>query len=369
MNPTHSNFNLSGSGAHLLPSSLTPQSSSRCEIPPSPENLAIALLLIVICVVTVCSNLAVCLTICANRFLHTTTYLLIFSLALADLLVSLLSMPFRIDSLLHDENWCLGKSVCALWVWVDLVSCSASIGSLAAVSIDRFIAVRYPLRYPALMTQRTALVMILIVWFYSAFWASLGHYNWTYGQTESFNTKYHACGKNDRLYYTTVASLAFFLPLGIIVGAYSYITRVAFQQRRRNLTNAVHPPESTQTIKSIRVFQELKAAKMMACVVGVFCFCWLPFFILLYVSLWQNIGSNLAIREMFQTIFPNLNSSLNPFIYMLFTRELRLKVGKMLLKTFSVFNFCRLDTQNRSSQPALSKNEQAIKHPQGLSTV
>ncbi|XP_068743361.1 histamine H2 receptor-like [Montipora capricornis] len=346
MNPNESYFNLSGASSTTLPTSLTRQSSRLCEIHPTTKNLATALLLIAICTVTVCGNLAVCLTVCANRILNTTTYLLIFSLAVADLLVSLLSMPFRIHFLLHNKQWCLGENACALWVWVDLVSCSASIGSLAAVSIERFIAVKYPLRYQALMTQRTALVMIVIVWCYSAFWAFLGHYNWSDRQVETYETVYFICGKKDRLYYTIVAALAFFLPLGIIIGTYSYITRVAFRQRRRNLRNVVRPAESTQAIKTIRVLQELKAAKMMACVVGVFCVCWLPFFILLYVSLWRGLKRNPAIGEIFRTILPNLNSSVNPFIYMLFTRDLRLLVGKMLLKTLPVLRVCRSNAQN-----------------------
>lgn len=351
-------MNLSGNnlsevaGSQLL-SNLSQQSKAFCEMPPYTENLAIGILLIAICIVTVCGNLAICATVGANRALHTTTNLLISSLALADLLVSLLSMPFRINFTLHNKKWCLSKTACALWVWVDLASCSASIGSLAAVSIERFIAIKYPLRYSVLMPQRTACAMILVVWFYSAFWATLGHYNWTNRQTETFNAVHYTCGKTDRLYYTVVAGLAFFLPLGIIVGAYSYITKVVFQQRRRTLSNAVHPAGSIQAIRSFRVLQELKAAKMMACVVGVFCICWLPFFILLYVSLWRGLQHKPAIREIFLTILPNLNSSLNPFIYMLFTRELRLQVANMLFKTMRVLKLGRSDRQN-SLEPTSS---------------
>ena len=101
-------MNLSGNnlsevaGSQLL-SNLSQQSKAFCEVPPYTENLAIGILLIAICIVTVCGNLAICATVGANRALHTTTNLLISSLALADLLVSLLSMPFRINFTLHNN--------------------------------------------------------------------------------------------------------------------------------------------------------------------------------------------------------------------------------------------------------------------------
>lgn len=322
------------SNLHLAQNASSNQPSLEwCDLPPSSRHLAISLILIAICFVTFCGNLAVCATVYVHRALRTTTNYLIVSLAFADLLVSLFSMPFRIHYTLHNDHWCLSLKACALWVWIDLVACSSSIGSLAAVSIERFVAVKYPLRYPVLMTRQTGLKMICFVWSYSAIFASLGNYNWTFNSVETFAR----CSKNDRLYFAVVASLAFFLPVGIVIVAYSYLTKIAFQQRRRTLKSTVHPVASTdrdhKTFRRSRVLQELKAAKMMACVVGIFCLSWVPFFILLLLSLWHTLENMpLAVHDVFVTILPNLNSSLNPFLYMAFTRELREQVAKMIKK-------------------------------------
>ena len=317
---------------NLSENTATNLSFNSCDFPPSAKNLAISLLLIGICTVTFFGNLVVCVTVYANRALHSTTNFLIVSLASADLLVSLLSMPFRIYYTLHNEVWCLNFKVCALWSCIDLAVCSASIGSLAAVSIERFIAVKYPLRYTAILTRRTGFIMILIVWSYSAIWATLGLYNWTSNRWEMFRT-HMGCGKNDRLYYTIVSSAAFFLPLAIVIGAYSYLTKVAFQQRQRVLANMVGPTNEVEkhqkSLRRSRILHELKAAKMMACVVGAFCISWLPFFILLHLSL-HGVQTIPAVGTIFVTILPNLNSSLNPFLYITFTRELREYVWKMI---------------------------------------
>ena len=348
MNSNEINLYSTGNPNLSLHTTLAYSNSEFCDISPTAKNIAIAVLLIAICVVTFCGNLAVCLTVYANRTLHTTTNILIVSLALADLLVSLFSMPFRIDFMLHNEYWCNNMKACSLWIWIDMVACSSSVGSLAAVSIERFVAVKCPLRYPVLMSQRTGLAMIIVVWSYSAIWASLGHYNWTLNRAETF-AAFRGCGKNDRLYYTIVAAFAFFLPLGIVIAAYCYLTKVAFHQRRRTMANSVRPAESTDAPhKAIRrgsILQELKAAKMMACVVGVFCISWVPFFVLLFLSLWQGFESTPAVAEIFVTILPNLNSSLNPFLYMAFTRELRQQVAKMI-KALPVFKLCRSDPRD-----------------------
>ena len=325
---------MSGDNSNHLPVAHTNASNSSdlgiCHLPPTSKNLALSLILVAICIVTFCGNLFVCATVYIHCALRSTTNYLIVSLALADLLVSLLSMPFRIHFTLRNNNWCLRSNVCGLWIWVDFVACSSSIGSLAAVSIDRFVAVKFPLRYRVLLTKQTRLKMICFVWMYSMIFASLGNYNWTFHAFETFTQ----CHKNDRVFYTTVASLAFFLPLGIIIGTYTYLTKVAVHQRRRTLTNTVRP-EGERPFRRARILHELKAAKMMACVVLIFIASWAPFFILMLSGFWHDrLNIPYAVRDIFVLILPNLNSAINPFMYMAFTRELREQVAKLVERLF-----------------------------------
>lgn len=316
---------------HLRQNASSNTSLELCSLPPTSRHLALSATLIGICTVTFLGNLAVCATVFIHRALRTTTNYLIASLAFADLLVSLFSMPFRIHFTLRNDHWCLDLKACALWFWIDLVACSSSVGSLAAVSIERFVAVKYPLRYPVLMTRSTGLKMIAFVWLYSTICASLGNYNWTFNRVETFE----GCGKNDPLFYTVVASLVFFLPVGIVITAYTYLTKIAFLQRRRTLTNSVrptrNPDHNRKSLRRSRVLHELKAVKMMACVVGIFCISWVPFFILVLLSFWHDLQNMpRGVRDIFVVILPNLNSSVNPFLYMAFTRELREHVGRMV---------------------------------------
>ena len=71
----------------------------------------------------------------------------ILSLASSDLLLSLSTMPLAISKLLNHCMWSHGVELCKAFCTFDVVFCSASIYSLIAISLDRFYAVHFPLKY------------------------------------------------------------------------------------------------------------------------------------------------------------------------------------------------------------------------------
>ncbi|VDK48482.1 unnamed protein product [Cylicostephanus goldi] len=97
--------------------------------------------------------------------MRTFTNILLTSLATADLLVGLLVMPMSLLDLLHNHRWPLGivsfskgKFLCGLWATSDVLLCTASILNLCVISLDRYMAITSPLKYP-----RTRLVEIFII--------------------------------------------------------------------------------------------------------------------------------------------------------------------------------------------------------------
>ncbi|KAK7934215.1 hypothetical protein WMY93_005111 [Mugilogobius chulae] len=111
----------------------------------------------------VVGNILVILSVVCHRNLRTVTHYFIVNLAVADLLISSIVLPFSAILEILDR-WVFGRVFCNIWAAVDVLCCTASIMSLCVISVDRYIGVSYPLRYPAMMTKRRALLAVLLLW-------------------------------------------------------------------------------------------------------------------------------------------------------------------------------------------------------------
>lgn len=156
------------------------------------QKLALAALLSIVIVVVIIGNTLVILAVITTRRLRTVTNCFVMSLAVADWLVGVFVMPPAVAYALmgklllrhqsgHErcthlisfsfpiDKWKLGRILCHIWVSLDILLCTASILSLCAISVDRYLAVTRPLSYSRRRrSKRLAFSMILVVWLSSA---------------------------------------------------------------------------------------------------------------------------------------------------------------------------------------------------------
>lgn len=321
----------------------TPNMELLCQEKTKLEYIYQTAFLILIMLVTFLGNFMVCLTVYLHHRLRTVTNYFIVSLAVSDLLLSLLYVPFRIDQTIHNSYWCPRKELCSTWIVIDLVCAGASIYNLAAISVDRYIAIVHPFRYHSLMTTRVAWIIIGIIWAYSITWAGLSGINWTDSQQSPYNW-FPKCYKQDKIFYTVTTVTDFFFPLMVILIMYGLVFRVAMNQARA--VASLQPQLSKQDGRgrrfSINIVKEVKAAKTLAIVIGGFVVCWLPFFVFLLVSLWDisllsppKVSKEVldGLRATFLYVLPTINSTLNPIIYALFNKEFRTAFVRLLRRT------------------------------------
>ncbi|XP_065531726.1 D(3) dopamine receptor [Lathamus discolor] len=112
-------------------------------------------------------NVLVCLAVLRERALQTTTNYLVVSLAVADLLVAILVMPWVVYLEVTGGVWTFSRICCDIFVTMDVMMCTASILNLCAISIDRYTAVVKPVQYQNSTGQsscRRVSLMIVIVW-------------------------------------------------------------------------------------------------------------------------------------------------------------------------------------------------------------
>ncbi|XP_026231576.1 dopamine receptor D2a [Anabas testudineus] len=123
-----------------------------------------AMLLTLLIFIIVFGNVLVCMAVSREKALQTTTNYLIVSLAVADLLVATLVMPWVVYLEVVGE-WRFSKIHCDIFVTLDVMMCTASILNLCAISIDRYTAVAMPMLYNTrYSSRRRVTVMISVVW-------------------------------------------------------------------------------------------------------------------------------------------------------------------------------------------------------------
>ncbi|KAH8386857.1 hypothetical protein KR093_003058, partial [Drosophila rubida] len=204
-----------------------------------------ALILILFPILTLFGNILVILSVCRERSLQTVTNYFIVSLAIADLLVAVVVMPFAVYFLVNGA-WALPNVVCDFYIAMDVICSTSSIFNLVAISIDRYIAVTQPIKYAKHKNSRRVCLTILLVWAISAAIGSpivLGLNN-TPNREPDVCAFYNA----DFILYSSLSS--FYIPCIIMVFLYWNIFK-ALRSRARKQRAARKPHLSELTGGSV----------------------------------------------------------------------------------------------------------------------
>ncbi|BFF89041.1 tyramine/octopamine receptor [Drosophila madeirensis] len=188
-------------------------------------------------VVTVIGNTLVILAILTTRRLRTITNCFVMSLAVADLLVGIFVMPPAVAVHLTG-SWQLGWVLCDIWISLDVLLCTASILSLCAISVDRYLAVTRPLTYSRKRrSKRLALIMILIVWLLALAITCPPLIGWY----EPGRRDLRECRYNQNEGYVIFSAMgSFFIPMAVMIYVYARISCV-IASRHDNMTDiSVH---------------------------------------------------------------------------------------------------------------------------------
>ncbi|XP_053576972.1 gastrin/cholecystokinin type B receptor-like [Bombina bombina] len=92
---------------------------------------------------------------------------LLVNLAVCDMMVICICMPINLGHQVHNA-WVFGEFLCRAVPFVQAVSVSASVLTLAFISLNRYYSVHSPLHARTFFTNRRILLMICFVWFCSS---------------------------------------------------------------------------------------------------------------------------------------------------------------------------------------------------------
>ncbi|XP_055594565.1 5-hydroxytryptamine receptor 1-like [Uranotaenia lowii] len=319
------------------------------------QTIIISVILLAVIIGTIVGNVLVCVAVCLVRKLRRPCNYLLVSLAISDICVAVLVMP---TALLYEvlEEWKFGPVFCDIWVSFDVLSCTASILNLCAISVDRYWAITKPLEYGVKRTPRRMIACIVLVWLAAACISLpplliLGNEHMTNGQP--------SCSVCQNFFYQIYATLgSFYIPLAVMLFVYYQIFRAArrivmeekrAQKRLESAINGNATPEkklgpggtvlvTTPPHKKLRfqLAKERKASTTLGIIMSAFTVCWLPFFILALVR--PFLGEDHRTLSSLFLWLGYANSLLNPIIYATLNRDFRKPFQEILFFRCSSLN-------------------------------
>ncbi|XP_066244054.1 histamine H2 receptor [Saccopteryx leptura] len=277
--------------------------------------------LAVLIVITVAGNVVVCLAVGLSRRLRSLTNCFIVSLAITDLLLGLLVLPFSAYAQLSCE-WVFSSAFCNVYTSLDVMLCTASILNLFTISLDRYCAITHPLRYPVLVTPVRVGISLVLIWVISITLSFLPiHLGWN-GRNETSGADGSVCKVQVNLVYGLVDGLVtFYVPLLVMCVTYYRIFKIARDQAAR--INQVGGWRAATV-------REHKATVTLATVMGVFIVCWFPYFT---VFVYRGVSGDGAINGVLEAVVLWLgyaNSALNPILYAALNRDFRRAYQQLL---------------------------------------
>ncbi|XP_061552317.1 5-hydroxytryptamine receptor 1B [Phycodurus eques] len=346
-------------------------------------QIGLASVLSAITLATSLSNAFVIATISQSKKLQTPANFLIASLAVTDLLVSILVMPVCVlYTVIHE--WTLGQVVCDVWLSSDITCCTASILHLCVIALDRYWAITDAVEYSKKRTPGRAAGMVATAWVI-AISISLPPLFWRQVKADELTS----CSVNtDHIFYTIYSTFgAFYIPTLLLIVLYG---RIYVEARKRILkqspkkkkkaagkrlttaylqatgspgSNASTSPlqggrheapscsdtnsstsdnqvkvtlsDAALEKKRISAARERKATKTLGIILGAYIVCWLPFFI---YTLVVAACDACVIPQLFDffTWLGYLNSLINPIIYTMSNEDFKKAFHKLVL-----FRCCR----------------------------
>ena len=132
---------------------------------PMAHGIALITINAIVCVLGSLGNFLVCLAIATNSHLRRASNYLLFSLAIADLIVTLVCEPLFIGGIIQRTFlYDCKASLHILLSSLSYVSCATSVLHMVAISLDRFVAVALPLRHKNFMEKWGLKVMLIVSW-------------------------------------------------------------------------------------------------------------------------------------------------------------------------------------------------------------
>ncbi|KAL6471833.1 hypothetical protein MHYP_G00204830 [Metynnis hypsauchen] len=264
---------------------------------------------ILIAVACCLGNVLVIWAVWVSGALRQPTFCFIASLAVADFLVGALAVPLAV---LVDGRVETSFHGCLFISCVVIVLTQASVYSLLAIAVDRYLRVYIPLKYKGLVKRTHSWAIVAVCWMIAAVLGFIPMFGWNnYNKLQPSNSTTIVCQ------FLTVIPMSYLVnfiflscllpPMMIMTVLYGFIFCTISQQLRGGVIRA--------SKAGAYYVKEKKLASSLAFVLALFAACWLPIHIMNAIVFYSQ--SNLVPQIAFYVgiLLSHANSAVNPVVY------------------------------------------------------
>ncbi|KPP59531.1 growth hormone secretagogue receptor type 1-like [Scleropages formosus] len=289
----------------------------------TPELLLVTAVCVLLLAVGLVGNTLTVLVVRLHRDLRSTTYLYLCSMAVSDILILLL-MPVDLYKLWRYRPWLLGDVTCKLSQFVSEACTFSSILHITALSVERYLAVCFPLRAKVLVTHAKVKGLIGLLWAAALLsagpvFALVGVEELEDGGGSECRCTQYALSSGLLGAMMWLSNLYFLVPLCCLSLLYGLIARKLWHRR-----HCAHRDRANR-----------QTVKMLAVIVLAFVLCWLPFHVgrtLFSVSL-SSSPHMYTVSQYFNLVsfvLFYLSAAINPILYNTMSSRYRLAVRGLL---------------------------------------
>ncbi|CRK92469.1 CLUMA_CG006046, isoform A [Clunio marinus] len=291
--------------------------------------LAKVIILMVMGLISLIGNIATIWNIQKNRasrraLRHSCSaiYILILHLSVADILVTFFCIIG--DALWsYTVQWIAGDVACKLVKIFQMFALYLSTNVLVLIGIDRWVAVKYPMKAKFFNTSRFLFLVYVISFVLSLpqgiiFRVARGPFIEEFYQCVTFG--FYTALWQEQLYTSFTLVFMFIIPLLILVSSYLSTFRTISSSERifklEATMNSDHIRRSDSNRQKLIHKAKMKSLRISVVIVAAFIICWTPYYAMMLIFMFMNPDERLS--EDLQSgifFFGMSNSLINPLIY------------------------------------------------------
>ncbi|XP_038658257.1 motilin receptor-like [Scyliorhinus canicula] len=295
-----------------------------CPLFPNSTLIPVTIVCIVLFIIGVTGNTLTVLIIRRYKDMKTTTNLYLSSMALSDVLI-FLCLPFDLYRLWQYKPWLFGDFLCRFYQYVNEGCTYATILHITALSIERYLAICFPLKAKVFITKRRVRCVIALLWTLALLSAAPILFLLALENGMCKHTEY-AVSSGIMNIMIWVSTVYFFFPMFCLTLLYGFIGRKLW-----NSKDEIKGPNAANREKCHK-----QTVKILAVVVLAFAICWLPFHI--GRNLFSNNSKTGGVDMYFFSQYFNvvcmllfyLSASINPVLYNVMSKKYRAAARKLL---------------------------------------